>query len=111
MQDLTPCAWALSACLGMKNIGKPCAGKPHARFDEGGQAKACSLLYPLICEVGNGRTDRGLCFPDAAYRRTESTGLRCQNENFQLVKRIVHQAPQRHRKCRWMFILSDGLFS
>lgn len=30
----------------MKNIGKPCAGKPHARFDEGGQARACSLLYP-----------------------------------------------------------------
>ena len=41
----------------MKNIGKPCAGsgvgrafakqklaKPHARFDEGGQARACSLL-------------------------------------------------------------------
>ena len=25
------------ACLGVKNIGKPCAGKPHARFDEGGQ--------------------------------------------------------------------------
>ena len=32
------------ACFGVKNIGKPCAGKPHARFDEGGQAKACSLL-------------------------------------------------------------------
>jgi hypothetical protein len=32
----------------MKNIGKPCAGKPHARFDEGGQAKACSLLYPVF---------------------------------------------------------------
>ena len=31
----------------MKNIGKPCAGEPHARFDEGGQAKACSLLYPF----------------------------------------------------------------
>jgi hypothetical protein len=30
----------------MKNIGKPCAGKLHARFDEGGQARACSLLYP-----------------------------------------------------------------
>ncbi len=29
----------------VKNIGKPCAGKPHARFDEGGQARACSLLY------------------------------------------------------------------
>ena len=23
--------------LGVKNIGKPCAGTPHARFDEGGQ--------------------------------------------------------------------------
>ena len=31
----------------MKNIGKPCAGKPHARFDEGGQAKAYSLLYRM----------------------------------------------------------------
>jgi len=29
----------------MKNIGKPCAGKPHARFDEGGQVRTCSLLY------------------------------------------------------------------
>ena len=34
------------ACLAVKNIGKPCAGKPHARFDEGGQEKSCSLLYP-----------------------------------------------------------------
>jgi len=25
--------------LTVKNIGKPCAGKPHARFDEGGQAE------------------------------------------------------------------------
>jgi hypothetical protein len=33
-------------CPAVKNIGKPCAGKPHARFDEGGQVKACSLLYP-----------------------------------------------------------------
>ena len=38
----------LGACPGMKNIGKPCAGEPHARFDEGGQAKACSLLYSLV---------------------------------------------------------------
>ncbi|MGH8556987.1 MAG: hypothetical protein ACRESZ_05895, partial [Methylococcales bacterium] len=28
--------------------GKPCAGEPHARFDEGGQARACSLLYPFL---------------------------------------------------------------
>jgi hypothetical protein len=39
---------ALGACLGVKNIGKPCAGKPHARFDEGGQVKTCSLLYLLV---------------------------------------------------------------
>jgi hypothetical protein len=25
------------ACLEVKMIGKPCAGKLHARFDEGGQ--------------------------------------------------------------------------
>jgi len=31
-----------------KNIGKPYAGEPHVRFDEGGQARACSLLYPLV---------------------------------------------------------------
>ena len=35
------------ACLTMKNIGKPCAGKPHARFDEGRVAQATCLLYPL----------------------------------------------------------------
>ncbi len=35
-------------CLGVKNIGKPCALVAHARFDEGGQVRACSLLYPLI---------------------------------------------------------------
>jgi hypothetical protein len=33
------------ACLVVKNIGKPCAGKPQARFDEGGQGETCSLLY------------------------------------------------------------------
>ena len=43
-----------SACLGMKNIGKPCAGKLHARFDEGGLSQGCSLLYPITpgCFVG-----------------------------------------------------------
>jgi len=32
----------------VKNIGKPCAGEPHARFDEGGQGNTCSLLYPCF---------------------------------------------------------------
>ncbi len=30
------------ACPAVKNIGKPCAGKPHARFDEGGLVKAAT---------------------------------------------------------------------
>jgi len=37
-----------SACLGVKDIGKPCALIAHARFDEGGQARACPLLYPCF---------------------------------------------------------------
>lgn len=32
------CTVAFGASLGMKNIGKPCTGKPYARFDEGGLA-------------------------------------------------------------------------
>ena len=28
------------ACNAVKNIGKPCAGEPHARFDEGGLVEA-----------------------------------------------------------------------
>jgi hypothetical protein len=41
-----------SACLVVKNIGKPCAGEQHARFDEGGQGKTAldSIIgaYPLM---------------------------------------------------------------
>ena len=51
------------ACLGVKNIGKPCAGKLHARFDEGGQD--FRLWIPLHGhEAGNGGHSQGL-----AYRR------------------------------------------
>ena len=31
-------------CLVMKDIGKPCTGKPYARFDEGGQGNLLSTL-------------------------------------------------------------------
>ena len=67
----------LSVCLGVKNIEKPCRGKPNARFDEGGLANAamaglmrhrqtkgaatvrlglreryvCSLLYPFSLQA------------------------------------------------------------
>ncbi|MFI3158432.1 MAG: hypothetical protein QX199_19995, partial [Methylococcaceae bacterium] len=40
-----------SACLGVKNIGKPCALIAHARFDEGGLARACPLLYQAYLSV------------------------------------------------------------
>jgi len=33
------------ACLEMKNIGKPCTGKPYARFDEGGLEDYTRLGY------------------------------------------------------------------
>jgi hypothetical protein len=35
----------------MKNIGKPCTGKPYARFDEGGQEFLLSTLpvYSVYC--------------------------------------------------------------
>jgi len=32
----------------MKNIGKPCAGKPQARFDEGREGYSSCLLYPIV---------------------------------------------------------------
>ena len=35
--------WLENGAPSVKNIGKPCAGEPHARFDEGGQVRACSL--------------------------------------------------------------------
>ena len=43
--------------LGMKNIGKPCAGKPHARFDEGALRRQVSgtrssCVRRGVCEKG-----------------------------------------------------------
>ena len=47
------------ACLGVKNIGKPCAGKLHARFDEGGQAFRLWITLNGH-EAGNGGHSQGL---------------------------------------------------
>ena len=54
-----------SACLTMNNIGKPYAGKPHVRFDEGGlpkdsmgwlfwhrQTKGAETDRPIPTEIG-----------------------------------------------------------
>ena len=40
----------------MKNIGKPCTGKPYVRFDEGGQDYLLSTLpyRYLNCQVSPG---------------------------------------------------------
>lgn len=46
------------ACLTVKNIGKPCAGKPHARFDEGGLAKAATARLLRHCQTKGAETDR-----------------------------------------------------
>jgi hypothetical protein len=47
------------ACLEVKMIGKPYAGKLHIRFDEGGQD---FLLWTTLNghEAGNGRYGQGL---------------------------------------------------
>jgi hypothetical protein len=37
LQSADDSALEISACRGVKNIGKPCALIAHARFDEGGQ--------------------------------------------------------------------------
>ena len=41
----------IGACQGVKNIAKPCAGKPHARFDEGGQARARSRKLRALLSI------------------------------------------------------------
>ena len=49
---------ARGACLGVKNIGKPCAGKPHARFDERGQASATMAQLLRHRQTKGAATDR-----------------------------------------------------
>ncbi len=46
------------ACRAVKNIGKPCAGKPHARFDEGGLAKAAMDRLMRHRQTKEAETDR-----------------------------------------------------
>ena len=46
------------ACLVMKNIGKPCTGKPYARFDEGGQASMTTVKLLRHGQKKGAVTDR-----------------------------------------------------
>ncbi|MBW1785120.1 MAG: hypothetical protein JRK53_00660 [Deltaproteobacteria bacterium] len=46
------------ACPAVKNIGKPCAGKPHARFDEGGLVKAGKVRLVRHRQTKGAETDR-----------------------------------------------------
>ncbi len=56
----------------MKSIGEPCAGEPHARFDEGEQGKSsgCLWLGRLRHSSGNGEQ---MGWPREAYRHWEQT--------------------------------------
>jgi len=42
----------------VKNIGKPCAGKPHARFDEGGLAETVKVRLVRHRQTKGTETDR-----------------------------------------------------
>ena len=44
--------------LDVKNIGKPCAGEPHARFDEGGQVNPVMLRLLRHHQTKGVETDR-----------------------------------------------------
>ena len=41
-----------------KNIGKPCTGKPYARFDEGGQANSAMVRLMRHRQTKGAETDR-----------------------------------------------------
>lgn len=58
MQTTDGSGLALGVCLGMKSIGKSCVGKSHAWFDEGGQAIANSLHYPITRLVNRKSRER-----------------------------------------------------
>jgi hypothetical protein len=49
---------AVGACLGVKNIGKPCAGRPQARFDEGGLTKSVMVWLFRHCQTKEAETDK-----------------------------------------------------
>ena len=46
------------ACPAVKNIGKTCAGKPHARFDEGGMVEAVMVRIMRRRRTKGAETDR-----------------------------------------------------
>ncbi len=47
-----------SACLAMKDIGKPCTGKPYARFDEGEQTTTATARLMRHRQTKAAETDR-----------------------------------------------------
>ncbi len=49
------CEMETGASLTMKNIGKPCTGKPYARFDEGALMKVGTLEY-VVAACGGAST-------------------------------------------------------
>jgi len=66
------------ACRAVKNIGKPCAGKPHARFDEGGLTKDSMEWLLRHRQTKGAETDRpiptetGVCLLLYLKKRTDT---------------------------------------
>ena len=60
-----------------KNVGKPCEGKPHARFDEGKEGKKPSnLLYHgnIACDISEIQA-KELCEAPAMHGRRVCKGI------------------------------------
>ena len=66
-----------SACSAVKNIGKPCAGEPHARFDEGGLVKTATARLFRHRQTKETETDKLNLKPlrPALYSTRNSSGI------------------------------------
>ena len=68
----------IGACRGVKNIGKPCTGKPYARFDEGGLATVTTARLLRHRQTKGAVTDR----PDLRARDACPLLYVCRNRLF-----------------------------
>ena len=65
LQSAGDCGLEEGACPAVNNIGKPCAGKPHARFDEEGPAIVRPTKRLRMCMRGRLPVDPA---PDGPFR-------------------------------------------
>ncbi len=88
------------ACLGVKNIGKPCAGKPHARFDEGGQVKPPMARLLRHRHLSGAETDRsGLKADEPVLYSTRDPGMSAQHA-FLMFQASEYPAGMTNKECK-----------